>query len=149
MASTTTSSHQPKLYPSMSHQAAQAQLPRRNTNQKTVVNEAQSSLSSSIHMLKRRRPDTSESDSDSFDEDAEEYGDESMNQKISNVSGIVAPQVYQQKKKRLSIFHKKMRNVRKREPEGGRINISEWQKFEFKDKLRGNQLLIVKHLKVV
>ena len=65
------------------------------------MNEAQSSLSSSIHMLKRRRSESSESDSsDSFDEDADEYGDESMNQKISNVSGIVAPEVYQQKKKK-------------------------------------------------
>ena len=74
---------------------------RRNANQKTIVNEAQSSLSSSIHMLKRRRSESSESDSrDSFDEDADEYGDESMNQKISNVSGIVAPEVYQQKKKK-------------------------------------------------
>ena len=74
---------------------------RRNANQKTVVNEAQSSLSSSIHMLKRRRSESSDSDSsDSFDEDADEYGDESMNQKISNVSGIVAPEVYQQKKKK-------------------------------------------------
>ena len=44
--------------------------------------------------------------SDSFDEDADEYGDESMNQKISNVSGIVAPEVYQQKKKRRRLADK-------------------------------------------
>ena len=82
-------------------------ISRRNTNQKTVMNEAQSSLSSSIHMLKRRRSESSESDSsDSFDEDADEYGDESMNQKISNVSGIVAPEVYQQKKKRRRLADK-------------------------------------------
>ena len=73
---------------------------KRNTNQKTVINEAQSSLSSSLHMLKRPRPDSSSDSSDSFDEDTDEYGDESTNKKIHNVSGIVAPEVYH-----LSLIH--------------------------------------------
>merc|ERR550534_2001088 len=57
-------------------------------------------------MLKRRRSESESDSSDSFDEDADEYGDESMNQKISNVSGIVAPEVYQQKKKRRRLADK-------------------------------------------
>ena len=87
--------------------ASQPSLPpqKRNSNQKTVVNEAQSSLSSSLHMLKRPRADSS-SDSDSFDENTDEYGDESTNKKIHNVSGIVAPVVYHQKKKRQKLIDK-------------------------------------------
>ena len=77
-----------------------SQFQKRNTNQKTVINEAQSSLSSSLHMLKRPRPDSSSDSSDSFDEDTDEYGDESTNKKIHNVSGIVAPEVYHQKNKK-------------------------------------------------
>ena len=84
-SASTASSHQnTKLLPT-AIQSSQIATQRRHTNQKTVVNEAQSSYSSSIHMLKRRRE--SSSDSDSFDEDAEEYGDESMNTKIKNISG--------------------------------------------------------------
>ena len=93
-ASTTTSSsssqaqhhnqNNAKLLPTI--QTSQISSQRRNTNQKTVVNEAQSSLSSSIHMLKRRRESSSDS-SDSYDDDVQEYGDESTNTKISNISG--------------------------------------------------------------
>ena len=37
-------------------------------------------------MLKRRRESSSDS-SDSYDDDVQEYGDESTNTKISNISG--------------------------------------------------------------
>ena len=90
-ASTTTASSSQSQAQHHNHklptiQTSQISSQRRNTNQKTVVNEAQSSLSSSIHMLKRRRESSSDS-SDSYDDDVQEYGDESTNTKISNISG--------------------------------------------------------------